>query len=371
MQDTSELEISVGGQIGRISLNRPKALNAVNLKVATMMRSQLLAWRDDEQVDAVVVTGQGDRAFCAGGDVKSVYQSGIEQGVGPGTVSAELFRNEYELVGLIASYPKPYVAYLDGISMGTGVGISLHGTHRIASEFTRMAMPETAIGFVPDVGASYFFNQCGPLGRLLALTGKTIDGYYAARLGWITHFLPRDDAAKLLEQLESTDWQSAFDAAGVRDIDASNSSTIEILGTEESRQDFQMDQELAEQCFASDELEELFTTLERIASSVGPLATAARECLSTLQKRSPTSLCLTWEMLRRGEKLSLKECLKMVYRVCQACMRGSDFFEGVRAVLVDKDQNPKWQPSKLEEVAAKDVESYFAPLSNEHELELD
>ena len=370
MQDTSELEIYIVGRVGRLTLNRPKALNAVNLNVAKAMRNQLLAWQDDEQVDAVLVTGKADRAFCAGGDVKSVYQSGKEQGIGPGTVSAELFRHEYELVSLIASYSKPYVAYLDGITMGTGVGISLHGSHRIASEFTRMAMPETAIGFVPDVGASFFFNQCGPIGRLLALTGKTFDGYYAANLGWATHFLPRSEGSKWMTILESVDWQSAWAAAGVREIDPAKPSTTENLGTEESRQVYRIDREIAEQCFASDELEECLQSLQRIeASGSAKLSEAARECLAKLKKRSPTSLRLTCELLRRGESLSLDECLKMEYRVSQACMRGADFFEGVRAVLVDKDQNPKWQPSSLMEVTPGDVAHYFAPLSTELELD--
>ena len=332
------------------------------------MQQQLLAWKYDEKIDAILVRGTGDRAFCAGGDVKSVYHSGVEQGVGAGTLSAELFRHEYQLVGLIASYPKPYVAYLDGITMGTGVGISLHGSHRIASEFTRMAMPETAIGFVPDVGASYFFNQCGTIGRLLALTGKTIDGYYAAGLGWITHFLQRENGAKLLEQLESADWQSAFAAAGMCEVAHNELAAGRKLGTEESPQVFQNDLELAEQCFAAEELEQVFESLARTVSSTKPIAAAAKQCLSTLQKRSPTSLRLTWELLRRGQKQSLEECLQMEYRVCQVCMRGIDFFEGVRAVLVDKDQSPRWQPSKLEDVTPGDVEHYFAPLAAELEL---
>ena len=342
------------GRVGHILLNRERALNALSLEMVRGIDRALIDWQNDDEIEVVVVTGAGDRAFCAGGDVKSVYLAGMAGEVGrDGVLTADFFREEYTLNHRIARYPKPYISYLDGVVMGGGVGISIMGSHRIASENTRFAMPETGIGFFPDVGGSYFMSRLGPIGLLLALTGQAINYADSLNLGIATHFVPRESARDIVARIASEGIESAL-------VDAvepvAESETLETL------------KELAERCFRVPVFDVILNAL-RIACHDPRLAEVADQTRDILRTRSPTSLKLTCEQLSRGSQMSFPECLVMEFRMSQACMQGHDFYEGIRALLIDKDHSPKWSPGSLEAVDEELVLSHFENL-DDRELRL-
>ena len=312
------------------------------------MREALSMWARDDSVQSVVVTGEGDRAFCAGGDVKAAYYAGRSGELGDGALTGDFFREEYQLNFLIANYEKPYISWLDGLTMGGGAGISVLGSHRVASEQMRFAMPETGIGLFPDVGGSYFLSRLGPFGTLLALTGRPIDAATSLALGIATHFIPRDAGMDLVEQIG----ESGIDRV-LGDL-AQPAPQADAIGQLQS---------LAEQSFGSFQITRIVDSLSELA--VDPtIGSLAKETLDTLLKRSPTSIRITLEQLRRGKELPLRDCLAMEYRMSQACMRGHDFYEGIRAVLVDKDHAPQWSPATLAEVDDGLVASHFAELGS-------
>lgn len=344
-----DISFAVEGGVGIVSLNRPRALNALTLEMIRAFDPQLAAWETDPAVKAVLIRGEGGKAFCAGGDVRAVWKSIVEENGGkPSTLSREFFAEEYRLNRRIHHFGKPYIALLDGITMGGGVGLSRHGAFRIVTETSMIAMPETAIGLFPDVGGSWFLNECpGWTGYYLALTGARLDAADAIYTEMATHFVPQAKLPDLQAALCAADWsagpaeavvrrivQSFADTAGQPKL-AANRSTIDI-------------------CFQKDSVPEILAALETQGS------TFAREALETLAHRSPTSMCVTLEQLRRGRGLAIEAALAMEYRITQACMRGTDFFEGIRAVLVDKDHAPKWQPARLQDVTQQLVEGHFA-----------
>lgn len=337
------------GSAGHIHLNRPKALNALTLEMVRGMAAALTQWASDDSVAAVVVTGEGERAFCAGGDVKAAWRAGKDGALGDGSLTGDFFREEYQLNYQIANYPKPYVSWLDGVTMGGGVGISILGSHRVASEHLKFAMPETAIGLFPDVGGSYFMSRMGPIGTLLALTGKPIDVASSVSLGVATHYVTREDGANLVEQIGSSGVEAVL--SKIAATPPRRTETLSQL------------QALADRCFGSFDIEEILDSLQDQSSDSG-FGELASETSQTIRKRSPTSVLVTLEQLRRGKELSLRECLIMEYRMSQACMRGHDFYEGIRAVLIDKDHAPNWNPATLEEVSDELVESHFAMLGD-------
>ena len=352
---TDELITSKKGRIGHIELNRPKALNALNLNMIQCIQIALANWEADASVEAVLVTGAGERAFCAGGDVKSIYWAGKADDVGrDGTLTADFFRAEYTLNYRIANYPKPYLAYLDGVTMGGGVGISVLGSHRIASQHTVFAMPETGIGFFPDVGGSYFLSRQGPIGLLLALTGQSIDYATTLALGFATHFVPREYGRELVERLATTGVEGALESLCQK---PPASDHVEHL------------QSLANACFDSDTLEEVLGCLEHCATTPSSLTTLAGETLEKIRQRSPTSVAVAFEQLRRGRSMSLRDCLIMEYRISQACMQGHDFYEGIRALLIDKDHAPRWSPETIEGVGRPLIAQHFEALG-ERDLDL-
>uniref|UniRef100_A0A669CSZ9 3-hydroxyisobutyryl-CoA hydrolase n=1 Tax=Oreochromis niloticus TaxID=8128 RepID=A0A669CSZ9_ORENI len=294
------------GRAGVITMNRPKVLNALNLTMIRQIYPQLKKWESDNETDIVIIKGAGDKAFCAGGDIRAVTEAGK---VGD-SLAQDFFREEYILNNAIGSYRKPYIALIDGITMGGGVGLSVHGRFRVATEKTLFAMPETAIGLFPDVGGGYFLPRLqGKLGLFLALTGFRLKGRDVQRAGVATHFVESKKIPDLQKELVDLKSPSAEDVSRVLDSYQSQVRSQE-----------------------------------------------------TLSKMSPTSLKITLKQLQAGASLSLQDVLVMEYRLSQACMRGYDFYEGVRAVLVDKDQNPKWNPSTLEEVSDQMVEQCFSSL---------
>jgi len=328
------------GALGLITLNRPKALNALTREMCLAMKAQLDAWASDDAAKTVAIRGSGERAFCAGGDIRSLYDSGKA-----GTPYAlEFYRDEYVLDTAIKRYPKPYVALISGIVMGGGVGVSVHGSHRVADETTTFAMPETGIGLFPDVGGSYFLPRCaGEIGMYLALTGarlKTADCLYA---GIATHFVPAAKRDALIEGL----------AAG-QPPDAVLGGVCETVPDT-----FLADHRAAiDAIFAKPSVEAILAALDADHTDW------SRDTARIIRTKSPTSTKLTFRQLRKGREMSFEDCMRMEYRMVHGIVAGHDFYEGVRAAIIDKDGTPKWQPSALEAVTDTDIEAYFKPLGN-------
>lgn len=344
----AEILFEEKGGVGLITLNRPKALNALTLGMIREMDPKLQAWETDESIKAIVIKGAGEKAFCAGGDVRAVWDAGKSGG----DLTKEFFYEEYVLNRRIHMFPKPYVALLDGITMGGGVGLSVHGSHRVVSDRLLFAMPETAIGLFPDVGGSWFLNKCpGESGMYLALTGARLKAADAMAVGIGTEYVPSEQIAELEQALTSADW-STGDAQAV--VDKIVAGFAQDAGAATIDQNF----DAIDRCFAKDSVEEILATLE---SEGGEFAA---ETLKFLSKKSPTSMKLSFKQLREGRKLSFDDCMTMEYRLSQACMAGHDFYEGIRSVLVDKDHNPAWIPATLEDVSDAAVDEAFESLGD-------
>ncbi|MGZ5802831.1 MAG: enoyl-CoA hydratase/isomerase family protein [Xanthobacteraceae bacterium] len=339
------------GAAGVITLNRPRALNAVTLVMVRELRRLLDQWRDDPAVTRVVVMGAGDRAFSAGGDLRQVYELG--QG-GRQEEALIYWREEYTLNTIIKQYPKPYVSLLDGIVMGGGVGVSVHGSHRVAGDKFMFAMPEVNIGFFPDVGATWFLPRMpGELGTYCALTGERLRADDAVASGVATHRVASARIAELLEALcgnVSVDAiLSTFAAPSVRGPVVSLSDVIGKL-------------------FSGDTVEGILADLDRAATSGEAHADWAAVTAKTIRSRSPTSMKIALEQVRRGRSMSFEECMRTEFRIVSRIVYDKDFYEGVRAAIIDKDSAPKWRPASLAEVTAADVERHFAPLEKELQL---
>lgn len=329
------------GHLGLITLNRPKALNALTHDMALAMMDQLAAWRDDETVTVVAVIGAGEKGFCAGGDIRALYESGQ----GDKVYSRAFYRDEYLLDRLIKHYPKPYVAILDGIVMGGGVGISVHGSHRVATDRTTFAMPETGIGLFPDVGGSYFLPRLeGRLGMYLGLSGRRLKGADAFHAGVATHYAAQIDESAMLEALAAL--------SPVDDVD----EVLASFAVEAGTLSFADDLPVIDTLFAADNLADILAAL---AADGGEFAT---KTLATLNAMSPTSLAVAAPQLTRGATLEFDECMVMEYRIARRFIDGHDFYEGVRATIIDKDGAPVWHPATLAEISQADIDAYFAPL---------
>ncbi|MCP1412147.1 enoyl-CoA hydratase/isomerase family protein [Paenarthrobacter sp. A20] len=331
------------GHLGIVTLNRPKAVNALNAGMVKAMLGQLADWADDDAVATVLVRGTGDRGLCAGGDIVAIYKDMLHSG----TETAEFWADEYRLNALISHYPKPYVAFMDGLVLGGGVGISAHGSLRVVTERTRTGMPETTIGFVPDVGGTLLLSRSpGETGTHAALTGAHLAGADALFLGLADHFVPSESLPALAEALET----STAEAAVERFAQAAPDSALAAQ------------RGWIDAAYAYDDAEEIVRGLR----SAGAEAAAVAD---TIEAKSPTSVKVALASLRRVRGLSLEEALDQEYRVGLRCLAGPDFREGIRAQVVDKDRNPQWKPPTLADVRTSDVEGYFAPLG-ERELGL-
>ncbi|RZC40565.1 3-hydroxyisobutyryl-CoA hydrolase, mitochondrial, partial [Asbolus verrucosus] len=331
---------------GVVTLNRPKALNALNLSMVSKLYPQLLAWERDKTL--VIVKGAGGKAFCAGGDVKSVALAGMKGE----KLGHAFFKQEYMTNGLIGGYKIPYVALIDGIVMGGGVGLSVHGPYRVATERSVFAMPETQIGLFPDVGGSYFLPRMkGKLGLYLALTGHRLQGADLLKAGIATHYID----SKNLEQLEC----DLLKCNNVKDI---NCALKNFSVKDEKEFSLAPRMKQINHCFSADSVEAIMCRLENDGSEW------ASDTIKQLCKMSPTSLKVTMKQLEYGSKMTLEECLQMEYRIAVNCLANKDFYEGVRALLVDKDKKPVWNPAKLSDVTPTLVESHFAKLPEDQEL---
>jgi enoyl-CoA hydratase len=330
------------GSLGRIRLNRPKALNSLTLEMVRVIGQALDDFEHDPLVAAVLLTGEGERGLCAGGDIRAMWDSGkAKDGL------AEAFwREEYHLNARINRHTKPYVAFMDGIVMGGGVGLSVYACHRVVTERTRFAMPETGIGFFPDIGASWFLTrQPGELGTYIALTGEMLGAgdVVAADLADI-HVLS-DHLPDLIDALASL-------PPGVSRAQISSV----ISGFSDAPQQGKLSRERAaiDRLFASDRIWDILAALEHDGSEF------ARKTAATLRTKSPLSLNVTLRLLRLGRRTrALEDCLEREFAATHAVLESRDFYEGVRAAVIDKDRNPQWRPASLADVTTDQVAAYF------------
>jgi enoyl-CoA hydratase len=341
------------GTAGLIILNRPQALNAVSHDMVRALAGKLGEWESDPAVTRVIVTASGGRAFSAGGDLRALYDLGR---AGRYDEALGFFREEYALNARIKRYRKPYVALIDGIVMGGGVGISVHGSHRVAGDRFVFAMPEVSIGFFPDVGGTWFLPRLpGELGAYCALTGERLAAADGVAAGVATH---RVASAKFPELTEALCRAVSVDA-----LLAAFAQPFEP-GPVTARQT------AIDRLFRGDRVEDVLGRLDAEASQNGTDFASATAAL--MRTKSPTSLKIALAQLRRGATLDFNECMRTEYRIVSRVIRGHDIYEGIRSVIIDKDQAPHWQPATLGAVSAAEVERHFAPLARELELpELD
>ena len=337
------------GDFGVATLNRPEALNALNWDMCKLFRAKLIEWERSPAVKAVLVRGVGEKAFCAGGDIRWLHDSGKVDPAG----TCEFFREEYRLNALIYHYSKPYVALIDGIVMGGGVGISVHGDFRIAGDRTLFAMPETGIGMFTDVGGGHFLPRLHDgLGFYYGLTGARAKAADAMASGIATHYAPSDRIAELEKELINLPLGSHPHAR----IEA----LLEEYSDDPGEAHVNMIRPALKRLFEGHGgFDEFYAALKSDGHDV------AADMLRILERMSPTSLKLTFEQLRRGRELNFDDNMKMEFRITQRVLRGHDFFEGVRALIIDKDKTPRWSPASIEGVSNADIAKYFDPIENE------
>ncbi len=334
MTTDDTLLTSRDGRVGRIVLNRPRALNALNLDMVRAMTKVLNDWRDDPHVHAVVISGTGDRAFCAGGDVINLREGQMS---GDRTEVEAFFSEEYALNLMIATYRKPYIALIDGICMGGGIGVSVYGPYRVTTEHASFGMPETAIGFFPDIGGTYFMPRMpGEIGMYLGLTGLRIFGADAIHCGFGTHYTLREDLP-------------ALSAALAKEGPAALARFNRTLPA------YSLAPHLADidHCFGAPTVMDMVQRLEKLD------ADWAKAALKAMRSVSPSAMCWTVEALRRGADMTLPQALDAEFLLTRTTMAHPDFVEGVRSLVVDKDRNPKWQPARIEDVDPATIRAMF------------
>ena len=345
MTENSDVIFEEADGLGVITLNRPRSLNALTMDMLRRMDGKLMEWAGRGDIAAVLTRGAGKRAFCAGGDIKTMYQ---ERPVG--VEPAAFYRVEYAYNRRLFRFPKPHIALIDGVTLGGGLGVSVHGTHRVATERTVCAMPETGIGLFPDIGASHVLPRCpGRIGLYLALTGARLGAAECLYAGLATHNVPSHRLAELTAALASAPDRSrdGIDRLLARFAADPGAAPLAAMRT------------VIDRCFAADSVEEILVSLDRDGSQW------ARDTAGTMRAKSPTSLKIAFRQMREGAGLSFEECMKMEFRLAHHCMEGHDFYEGVRAAVIDKDNAPAWRPASLAEIRAADIDAYFAPVAHE------
>lgn len=351
MAEHPEILFTELSNLGLLTLNRPKALNALTHEMCVAIYEQLQEWERDPDIKTVMVQGAGEKAFCAGGDIRAIYEARHDRNL----LIKRFFWDEYRLDHQIFHYPQPYIALLDGITMGGGVGISILGSHRIATERFMFAMPETSIGFFPDVGGSYFLPRCpGQTGIYLGLTGERINAANAIYLGLVNHYVSSDKLPELIDAVATSNLGTDAPTMITQLIESACSYPGDApLADHRNDIDF---------CFKFDTIEEILNALQQRDNEW------CSKTAALLLTKSPTSLKVTLKQLRLGKNLNLDQCLQMEYRMVIQFLKGHDLYEGIRAVIIEKDQKPKWQPSELSKITEDDVDSYFAPLKDTPEL---
>ncbi|RUR13282.1 enoyl-CoA hydratase/isomerase family protein [Legionella sp. km772] len=346
---TQDILFTQQGQLGLITLNRPNALNALSLDMIKELQKHLLVWKNDDAIKAVVIYAVPGTAFCAGGDVRWLYQLGAQRI----DEQMEFFWHEYRLNHFIHHLGKPYIALMDGITMGGGVGVSLHGSHPIASERFVFAMPETSIGFFPDIGSSHFLTQCpDTLGIYLGLSGNRLTAYEAKNAGLVRTIISSAQMPLIVEKLAQSDLSNnAFEQVD------------QCLATFTQEQDKPLAGiNTIKECFSLNSVESILNAL------VNHSDPWAQELHKSLKLKSPFSLKLSLAQLQKAQGLSLADCLKMDFNLVRHFMSDHDFYEGVRALLIDKDKKPQWNPASLELVTETKIISYFEPSSERLEF---
>ncbi|MEU0134002.1 enoyl-CoA hydratase/isomerase family protein [Streptomyces sp. NPDC006296] len=344
MNDDEPVLLHTEGHLLHITLNRPRALNALTHTMVRGIDEALARAAADDAVTAVVVAGAGDRGLCAGGDIRSIY----ENARAGRSASVDFWRDEYRLNARIAGFPKPYVALMDGLVMGGGVGVSAHGGVRVVTERSRVAMPETGIGFVPDVGGTYLLAAApGLLGTHLALTGRAVGAADALLCGLADHFVPSQHLADLTAELARSSTPAEVEA------------TVRRYASTPPEGELAAQRPWIDECYAAESAEEI---VDRLSDSG---LTAAKETAAELLAVSPTALKVTLAAVRRAGRLgSLEAALDQEFRVSCRAFTGHDLTEGVRARIIDKDRTPRWSPAALGEVTAAEVARHFEPLGD-------
>ncbi len=340
---SGEIIIRREGAAGRITLNRPEALHGLTAGMCQAMHDALVRWREDDAVKLVVVDhAPGTRGFCAGGDIRQLHAD-IQSDI---AAADAFFEIEYRLNALIKSYVKPYVAFIDGVVMGGGVGISVHGEFCVATERTVFAMPETGIGFFPDVGGGWFLPRLGlPVGMWLGLTGHRLKGGEVASAGIASHFME----AAVVEAVKASLLQGEFDLLYAMEWDETG--------------EFEKYVPLIQRCFSKPSVEAIISELEDVGGDW------AGQQLAALKERSPLALKVTHRQITEGSKArEFEDVMRMEHRLARRMIRQPDFSEGVRALVIDKDNRPEWQPATLGWVSDEMVDDVFAPLADDDEL---
>ncbi len=326
------------GAAGVVTLTRERALNALTHGMVLDMSAALDSWQPADTIRHIVLRGQG-RAFCAGGDLSDIYQEGRA-----GNPHFEFFQDEYRLNARLGIFPKPIISLIDGIIMGGGVGIAVHGRYRVMTENAVFSMPEAGIGFFPDVGGSYFLPRLpGHMGTYLGLTGARIRAADAYHAGIATHIVAAEHLPDLTVSLAETDDVEGV-LAGYHNQDAVAHANI--------------DHAEVDRLFGADTLDAVVETLAQ-ESATSSLAASA---LKSMRRNSPTSLAVAFRQIREGGSMTLAECMRMEYRILVRMLRGEDFYEGIRAVIVDKTNDPKWNPASLDDIDPRAIDAYFQPL---------
>lgn len=349
---TDFVQISIKNKTGFITLDRPKALNSLSLDMIRTITEHLLAWRDDDAIQAVVIGSSSERAFCAGGDIRFFYEAGTKTPQGGSALLEDFFTEEYALNHLIHHYPKSYIAVMDGIVMGGGMGVSQGGASnrmRIVTERTKMAMPEVNIGLFPDVGGSYFLSRApGQIGIYLGVTGETIGAADAIYAELADVFVPGAQLQALHEMLAS---HTGSDVRGaIREFAAPFRMQADPASGILSAQRSTIDRH-----FAHDDVKAIIRSLATDDSAF------AQKTLSVMEKRSPLMMCVTLAQLRRGAGMSIGACLRMERTMVRRSFEHGEVLEGIRAVVIDKDNAPKWRPASLDQVTPEMVARFFEP----------
>ena len=333
------------GSVGVIRLNRPKAINAMTLEMSLGIDAALDRFESDPAIAVVLLEGAGERGLCAGGDIRGLYDSSRAGG----DLGKIFWRQEYIMNARIAKFPKPYIAFMDGLVMGGGVGLSAHARHRVATEKTKLAMPEVGLGFFPDVGGTWLLSRSpGEIGTYFGLTGQTMNGPDAIHARFADAVVPSSSLAALREVL-----------TGIRPGTASGEvkTLIDGFATGETGGPVAAMQADINRWFSHDRMEDIFAALHRDGSEI------AQSTLKTLNEKSPRGMVVALKLLRLARtSSSLQDCLVREYRAALEVFRSDDFREGVRAAVIDKDRNPKWSPSRVEDVTPGMLAPYFAEI---------
>ena len=345
------VHINVCQQTGYITLDRPKALNSLSLDMVRALAQALRTWHDDAAIAAVVIRSSSAKAFCAGGDIRFFYDVGSGSPQGGSALLEDFFTEEYALNHLIHHYPKPYIALMDGVVMGGGMGVSQSGPQsrvRIVTERTRMAMPEVNIGLFPDVGGSYFLARApGQLGYYLGLTGLTIGAADALYAGLADHYVPGEQMEALRDMMEAT--PGAQLAAAIADFSAPFNDGA-------GASELQAQQGLIDRHFDAGSVPAI---MQSLATDDSPFAQQALKAMAT---RSPLMMCVSHELIARGAALELADCLRMERTMVRHNFEHGEVLEGVRALVIDKDNAPQWRPAALADVTPEMVARFFQPV---------